>query len=184
MTRALVALVTVALLVAAGRSWLAADGPGIRPDIVLPGIDGKELRLADYRGRPLLVTFWATTCPACLREMPHLIDLHRELAPRGLEIIGIAMYYDPPSNVLALRDTRHLPYPIALDLHADAARAFGEVRLTPTSFLIAPDGRIVYRKTGALDLARLREEITGMLPATGTAAACTSGRRNSGKCSG
>ena len=107
----------------------------------------------------MLVTFWATTCSSCVREIPHLIRLYDELAPQGLEIIGIAMDYDPPNRVLAMRKARNMPYPVALDIHADAARAFGNVRLTPTSFLIAPDGRIAYRKIGRMDMARLREDI-------------------------
>jgi peroxiredoxin len=98
--------------------------------------------------------------------MPQLIELYDELAPQGLEIIAIAMNYDPPNRVLAMSKARNIPYPIALDLHAAAAAAFGKIRLTPTSFLIAPDGRIAYRKTGALDMERLRVDILGMLGAT------------------
>jgi len=73
------------------------------------------------------------------------------------------MYYDPPSQVLAMRKARDIPYTIALDIHADAARAFGNVRLTPTAFMVAPDGRIVYRKTGELPFKRLRKDIMTML---------------------
>ena len=113
---------------------------------------------------PVLVTFWATTCTSCVREIPHLAELYVELAPRGLEIIGIAMHHDRPDQVLAMRKARHIPYPVVLDLQANAARAFGNVRVTPTSFLIAPEGRIMYRRTGALDMARLREAILDLLP--------------------
>jgi peroxiredoxin len=95
--------------------------------------------------------------------MPHLVDLYRELSPRGLEIVAIAMHYDPPNQVLAMREARDIPYTVALDIHADAARAFGNVRLTPTAFLIAPDGRIVYHKTGELPFERLRQDIATML---------------------
>ena len=126
-------------------------------------IKGEEIQLASLQGKPVLVTFWATTCPGCIKEMPHLIELYDELASQGLEIIGIAMDYDPPSQVLAMSKARNIPYPIVLDIHADAARAFGNVRLTPTSFLIAPDGRIVYQKIGTINMARLRENILGML---------------------
>jgi hypothetical protein len=76
------------------------------------------------------------------------------------------MDYDPPNRVLAMSKTRNIPYPIALDIHANAARAFGNVRLTPTSFLIAPDGRIVYQKIGTINMARLREDILGLLDDT------------------
>ena len=73
------------------------------------------------------------------------------------------MDYDPPNQVLAMSKARAIPYPIALDLQSDAAQAFGDVRLTPTSFLIAPDGRIVYRKTGEMDMAKIRRDILAML---------------------
>ena len=164
--QALISLFTVTLLGVLTYSWLAPAGLTTRPDIGLMIIDGEELQLASLQGRPVLVTFWATTCRSCVSEMPHLIELYNELAPRGLEIIAIAMDYDPPNRVLAMREARNIPYPIALDIHAEAARAFGNIRLTPTSFLIAPDGRVVYRKTGAMNMARLREDIRGMLGAT------------------
>lgn len=164
--KALINLFAVVLVGTLGYLWFAPAAIQSSPDISLVTIDGKQLRLASLHGRPVLVTFWATTCPGCIREMPHLIELYEELAPQGLEIIGISMDYDPPNRVLAMRKARNIPYPIALDIEADAARAFGNVRLTPTSFLIAPDGRIVYRKVGEMNMARLREELLGMLGTT------------------
>jgi len=184
MKAGLITLCAVTLAVVLGRLWLAPAGPRASPDISLLDIDGNELRLADYRGKPLLVTFWATTCPGCIREMPHLIELYRELAPRGLEIIGITMDYDPPNHVLAMREARRIPYPIALDIRADAAHAFGDVRLTPTSFLIAPDGRIVYQVTGELDIDKLRADIIGMLQQASTVVPCNGSRQDSTLCSG
>ena len=159
----LVSLFALALLGTLGYLWLAPAGLKASPDISLMTIDGEQIQLANLRGKPLLVTFWATTCPGCIKEMPHLIELYEELAPQGLEIIGIAMDYDPPNQVLAMRNARKIPYPIALDIHAEAARAFGDVRLTPTSFLIAPNGRIVYQKLGEMNMAKLRQDILDML---------------------
>ena len=144
------------------------------PDISLVSLDGEALRLADYRGRPLLVTFWSTTCSSCVREIPHLTELYRELAPRGLEIIGIAMAHDPPNQVLTMHKSRGMPYPVALDIQADAAHAFGDITVTPTSFLVGPDGRIVQHKVGRLDMSELRREILDMI-ATQTNSTTTSG---------
>jgi peroxiredoxin len=156
-------LAALAAIIVLGWLWLGPPVLRESPDISLLGIDGTELHLADYRGRPLLVTFWATSCTTCIREIPHLSALYRELAPRGLEIIGIAMQYDPPDEVLAMRERRNIPYPLALDFHAAAARAFGDIRVTPTTFLIAPDGRIVMHRTGTLDPDGLRADIISML---------------------
>ena len=180
----LITLFAIALLGALAWLWLAPAGLRDSPDISVLSIDGKELKLADYRGKPLLVTFWATSCAGCIKEIPHLIELYRELAPQGLEIIGIAMDYDPPHHILAMRDARNIPYPIALDIHADAARAFGNVRLTPTSFLIAPDGRIVYQKAGAMSIHRLRQDILGMLQQTRIGQPCALEFRSHPACFG
>jgi peroxiredoxin len=160
---ALIALFVVALLGGLGHLWFAPVGLATCPDISLMTITGEELQLARLQGNPVLVTFWSTTCPGCIRELPHLIDLYQELSPRGLQIIGIAMAHDRPDRVLAMSKARNLPYPVALDIHADAARAFGNVNLTPTSFLIAPDGRIAFQKTGEMNFVKLRDDILGML---------------------
>ena len=166
--RIFLAAIVLALGVAAVYLWLSPGGLKTSPDISLLTIDGKRLALSNLRGKPLLVTFWASTCSTCVKEIPHLSDLYRELSPQGLQIIGIAMYYDPPNRVLAMRESRDIPYPIALDMHADAARAFGNVRFTPSSFLIGPDGRVVYRKNGRMDMDRLRRDIVDMLAAEQT----------------
>ncbi len=142
---------------------LTLTGPAEAPAITVSTIRGEKIPLSTLRGRPILVTFWATTCPACIREMPHLVALHKELSPKGFEIIGIAMPYDSPSQVVELARARGLPYPVALDITGDATRAFGGVWLTPSSFLIAPDGRVVYRKTGKMDMPKVRSMIAGML---------------------
>ena len=132
--------------------------------LVLPSLHAAVLlTLKQLRGKPVLVTFWATTCPTCIQEMPHLIELYRDLNPKGLEMIGVAMSYDPPEQVRALAQQRQIPYPIVLDTQARIAREFDNVRLTPTSVLISPEGRIVQYRLGLLDLPQLRETIQKML---------------------
>ena len=165
--KTLMILFAAALLGTLAWIWLAPAGPKHSPDITLLTVDGEQLSLAGLRGKPILLTFWATTCPGCLREMPHLIELYRELSPRGLEIIAIAMSHDKPSHVLSMRKSRNIPYPVALDIDGSAARAFGNVRLTPTSFLVAPDGRIVLRRTGEMNMLKLRKNILNMLQQAG-----------------
>ena len=180
-------LLGMTMLVLAGTlAWfvLAPRGVQNRPDISLHAVDGRVLKLSEYRDRPLLVTFWATTCRSCMEEMPQLVRLYRKLAPRGLGMIAIAMSYDPPDRVLAVRNERRLPYPVALDIHADAAHAFGDVELTPTTFLFAPDGRLVYSKTGVLDMDRLQQDILGLLGQAENGSHCGSGRTGTATCSG
>ncbi|TCK19262.1 peroxiredoxin [Thiogranum longum] len=163
----LIALFALALVAGMGYLWLAPAGLSKAPDITLSTIHGDKITLSQLRGKPVLVNFWATTCPGCIKEMPHLVALYKALAPKGLEIIGIAMPYDPPNQVIALAGTRKIPYPIALDIKGEAAHAFGDVRLTPSNFLIAPDGRIVHQKIGEMDMDKVRAMINDMLARSG-----------------
>ncbi|QQS55984.1 MAG: TlpA family protein disulfide reductase [Candidatus Competibacteraceae bacterium] len=133
------------------------------PPLVGQTLDGRTLTLKQLRGKPVLVTFWATTCPSCVEEIPHLIELYRELNPKGLEIIGVAMAYDPPEQVRTMARQRQIPYPIVLDSEERIAREFDNVQLTPTSVLVSPEGRIVQYRLGLLDMSELRNTIAGML---------------------
>ena len=159
----LVGVFALALIGGAAYLWLAPSGLQQAPQHKFTIVDGRTIDLENLKGRPVLVTFWATSCPGCIKEMPHFIELYHELAPRGLEIIGVAMAYDPPNHVMEMRKRKQIPYPIALDLDSSAALAFGEVKLTPTSFLIDPNGRIVKHKIGEVDMATLRALIEPML---------------------
>ncbi|MFU8838000.1 MAG: peroxiredoxin family protein [Thiohalomonadaceae bacterium] len=157
-------LIVVALIASLSWLWLSPSGAKPAPDIQLSTLDGQQLNLANKRGRPVLVTFWATTCPGCIKEMPHLIDLYNDYSGRGLEIIGIAMSYDQEQAVRELVRLREVNYPIAHDVSGRAALAFGDIKLTPTTFLIAPNGRIVMHRLGEVDMDALRERIVPMLP--------------------
>jgi thiol-disulfide isomerase/thioredoxin len=151
------AAVIVALSAGFGYKLLRQSGEV--PAITLKTIDGRQFDLTQLRGRPLLVNFWATTCVICLKEMPELIELYQELHPQGLELIAVAMAYDPPNRVVELAGLKQIPYPIALDLDSTAAEAFGEVQLTPTMFLISPEGYVAQRYIGAVNMSELRERI-------------------------
>lgn len=164
----LISAVLILIIIGAATLWLSPSllNPPA-PDVHLQSIDGRKLLLSDFKGKPVLITFWATTCPGCLEEQPHLVDLYKRLNGQGLEIIGIAMAYDPPNQVLALQKRRNLPYIITLDLDGSAAKAFNDVRLTPTTFLISPEGKIVFKKIGELDMAKVEQSIRAMLPPRG-----------------
>jgi len=129
------------------------------PDVTFTTITGKKIALKELRGKPVIVTFWATDCPACIKEIPDLIELYTQYHKQGLEIIAVAMYYDPPNHVIALTEDLKLPYHVALDLAAEHARAFGDVQLIPSTFLINPDGSFALKKTGAFDPAEIKTHI-------------------------
>lgn len=149
--------------------WFSPSGLSKAPDIKLTITDGTTIDLQQLRGKPVLVTFWATSCIGCVREMPHLMALYDELSYSGFEIIGIAMPYDPPNQVVNMIAEREIPYPIAIDIKGDAMLAFGDVLVTPTSFLIAPDGTIAKHTIGEMDMNELRKTIISMLPKESTA---------------
>ncbi|MDD5580282.1 MAG: TlpA disulfide reductase family protein [Methylobacter sp.] len=133
------------------------------PQVTFTTITGKKIGLNNLRGQPVIVTFWATDCPGCIKEIPHLIDLYTRYHALGLEMIAVAMYYDPPSHVVAMTRNRQLPYDVALDLKAEHAQAFGDVLFTPTTFLITPDGSITLHKTGAFDPVEMKTLIEKLL---------------------
>ena len=161
-------LVGTVCLLAAGYLFIVPalrdhGGPDIFPPISIATIDGRSFDAAAMQGRPLLVTFWSTTCVVCLREMPDLEAFYRRLSPRGFEIIAVSMPWDPPDEVVRLARARALPYPVALDVNGAIARAFGDVSVTPTHVLVDPGGEVAFRGTGSLDLTALDDRLQSML---------------------
>ena len=158
------AVLGLIVALAALLAWLVpAQKPTPPADLTFDLLDGRDLALADLRGRPVLVTFWATSCPPCVEELPDLVRLYRDLQPRGLELLAVAMPYDPPLQVRRFVHTHGLPYPVALDVMARAAQAFGGIEFVPTAFLLDPAGEIIYRQVGKLDIARTRRLLEPLL---------------------
>lgn len=129
------------------------------PDLSLHIINGSKIDLHTLKGKPVLVTFWATTCSTCVKEIPHLVKLYNELGNDVFEIIGIAMPYDPPNLVISMTKKENITFPVALDIQGDATKAFGNVQVTPTSFLIDPQGNIVESSVGEIDIDELRKKV-------------------------
>jgi len=149
-------LIAAAVLAIAGALVYALmDKPGA-PAATFTTLEGKTLTLDALRGKVVLVNFWATSCPGCIKEMPGMVETYKQYKDRGFEIVAVAMSYDPPNYVLNFVQTRQLPFPVALDVDGAHARAFGNVQLTPTSFIIGKDGRILEQKLGELDFVKLK----------------------------
>lgn len=154
--------VVLALLGALLYVSLFSDGLGKAPQVTVTSLDGKQLNLGNP-GKPVLVNFWATTCPGCIAEMPHLAEMKRQLGDR-FELVAIAMEYDPIEQVKTFVRIHQYPFMFVHDSDGKLAKAFGGVNLTPTSFLIAPNGHIVYRKVGEVDHTLVEEKIKQMSP--------------------
>jgi peroxiredoxin len=149
------ALIAVAVLAIAGALFFALMDRPSAPAVTFTTLEGKPIVLDELRGKVVLVNFWATSCPGCIKEMPDMVESYKLYPDRGFEIIAVAMSYDPPNYVLNFVQTRQLPFPVALDVDGAHARAFGNVQLTPTTFIIGKDGRILEQKLGELDFVRL-----------------------------
>ncbi|WP_324779427.1 peroxiredoxin family protein [Thiobacillus sedimenti] len=149
-------LAVVAVLAVAGALFFALMDKPKAPEATFTTLQGKAIALKDLRGKVVLVNFWATSCPGCVKEMPGLVDTYKQYKGRGFEVVAVAMSYDPPNYVANFAKTRQLPFPVALDVNGEHARAFGNVQLTPTSFIIGKDGRILEQKLGDLDFAKLK----------------------------
>ncbi|HEX9184229.1 MAG TPA: TlpA disulfide reductase family protein [Burkholderiales bacterium] len=142
-----------ALAIAAGALVALGTREARAPDVRFVTLSGKDLSTAALRGKVLLVNFWATSCVACVEEMPKMVEAWRKFSPRGYEMVAVAMSYDHPNLVADFAQTRKLPFEVALDADGAAARGFGNVNATPTTFLIDRRGRIVKRYLGEPDWA-------------------------------
>ncbi len=160
----LITLPWVAASVVLAARFIPREPPPQLPAVTLTTIEDQQFSAATLRGHPVLVTFWSITCGPCLHEIPDLVNLQRELAPRGLVVLAITMPYDPPDRVLALARARHLPYGIVLDPMGKAEAAFGKIDATPTTFLFDAEGRGVQRIVGGMHAGRMRRTILALLP--------------------
>jgi peroxiredoxin len=135
----------------------------VAPSSTFVLLDGSKTTTADLKGKVTLVNFWATTCVSCVKEMPMLVDTHNRFKDRGYDTVAVAMQYDPPAYVLNFAQTRQLPFKVALDNTGELARHWGDVKLTPTSYLVDKQGNIVKRFVGEPDAAALHQLIEGLL---------------------
>jgi len=161
MKRKLGALIALAIVIMAAVLVFRPNAPA--PQVTFMTLDGETLTTADFRGKVWLVNFWATTCATCVKEMPALADTYQKFAPQGFELVAVAMQYDPPNYVAAFAKERKLPFKVALDARDEVAQGFGGVRLTPTTFLIDREGRIVQQVLGEPDFAKLNAMIATLL---------------------
>ncbi len=152
----------IAVCVLAIVFWQQTQFKTKAPESVFTTITGEHIALQELHGNLVLVTFWATDCRACIEEIPDLIALHEQFANNGLQIIAVAMPYDIPSQVKQLSEMRNLPYAVALDIEGAHVKAFGDVSLTPSSFLIDREGNVISRVIGRFNLTDWRTRIAAM----------------------
>jgi thiol-disulfide isomerase/thioredoxin len=122
---------------------------------VFTTIEGKTFSMASLKGKVVLVSFWATDCVSCVKEMPDLINTYKLYKNKGLEIIAVAMPYDPPLQVVNFAKQKALPFPVMHDSYAEITQLFGGINLTPTAYLYNKDGERIQRAVGILNFDKL-----------------------------
>jgi len=151
----------IGLLAAAVWYW-QTQTVRVAPAVSFTTIKGENLSLPTLKGKPVIVTFWATDCPGCIEEIPQLVSLYQQYSQQGLNIIAVAMHYDPPNHVREMAESKKLPYAIVLDPSGELAQAFGNVQLTPTTFLIDKAGNIIMEKVGVFNLADMKRRLESL----------------------
>ena len=147
--------------VPAGTRGKGIAEQSLAPDFSLPDLTGQKLDLSSYRGKVVLLDFWATWCDPCREEIPHFVELQDKYGDQGLQIIGVSMD-DGPEPVREFYQRYKINYPVVMG-NAKTGELYGGVLGLPIAFLIGRDGRICSKHVGAADISSLDREITAQL---------------------
>lgn len=146
--------------------WQYFDAREHAPAVSYVLLDGQTGNSQQWGGKVMLVNFWATSCATCVGEMPRIVATHDKFKAQGFDTLAVAMSYDPPAFVSRFAQTRKLPFNVAIDNTGAIANAFGQVQMTPTTFLINKRGEIVKRYVGEPDFPSLHALIAKLLAET------------------
>ena len=135
--------------------FLTVSHQPMAPQVTFIDLKGQKISSQSLRGKVVMINFWATSCVTCVKEMPQMVETYNKFKGQGLEFVAVAMKYDPPNYVINFTETRQLPFIVALDSGGDIAKAFDDISLTPTTYVIDKEGRIIKRYVGEPDFAAL-----------------------------
>ena len=126
-------------------------------------VSAPDFDLGDYEGQVVLLNFWATWCAPCRAEMPDLVELQRDLGPKGLQIIGVAMDQTGKQAVAPYLEQQPVNYPIVLDPDTKIGQRYGGIPALPTTLLIGPGGEVQRRIVGRIQPQPLRKRLDELL---------------------
>ena len=157
-------LAGIAVVIAA-VAYFSVSSRQPAPQVTYTDLTGQKITSESLKGKVVMVNFWATSCVTCIKEMPQMVQTYNKYKDQGLEYIAVAMSYDPPNYVLNYAQTRQLPFKVALDTQGELAKSFGDVKLTPTTFVIDRKGNIIKRYVGEPEFSQLHELLEKALAA-------------------
>jgi len=131
------------------------------PEFSVTDIDGKKLSLSDYRGKVILLDFWATWCTPCRAEIPHFVEMQQKYGPQGFQVVGISMD-DDAKPVKEFYRQFNMNYPVAVG-DDKLAQSFGGVLGLPVNFIIDREGRIHAKYLGATDVSVIDKAVSALL---------------------
>jgi peroxiredoxin len=141
----------------------------VAPDFALPALDGKTLKLSDFRGKAVLLNFWATWCEPCKIEMPWFVDLQKKYGPQGLQVLGVAMDDASPKDISEFAQKMNVNYPIVVGKE-QVGDQYGGIPYLPSTFYISRDGKIVDRVFGLVSRSEIEDNIQKALVQQGQVA--------------
>jgi peroxiredoxin len=141
----------------------------LAPDFSLPSLDGKTLKLSDYRGKAVLLNFWATWCEPCKIEMPWFVDLQNKYGPQGLQVLGVAMDDASPADIAEFAKKMGVNYPIVIGKEK-VGDDYGGVQYLPSTFYVGRDGKVVNRVFGLVSRSEIEDNIQKALAQHGQVA--------------
>ncbi len=132
------------------------------PSFTLQDLNGKQVSLSDFKGKVVILDFWATWCPPCVKEIPHFIELHEQYKDRGFAMVGISLDHQGISVVKSFVQKNQVNYPILMtDGRVD--KAYGGITSIPTTFVIDSAGNIRQKYVGYRDKAIFEADIKALL---------------------
>jgi peroxiredoxin len=172
------ALVISVMLIFGIQKARHSPGPGgssaklqgqLAPDFALASLDGKTLKLSDYRGKAVLLNFWATWCEPCKIEMPWFVELQNKYGPQGLQVIGVAMDDASPKDIAEFAQKMSVNYPILIGKEK-VGDDYGGVQYLPSTFYVGRNGKIVNRVFGLVSRSEIESDIQKALAQKGEVA--------------